>query len=154
MAYRIDTAIDIAADANTVWRVLTDFAAYPEWNPFIRSLAGSPTLGSRLVAAIQPAGQAAMTFRPVVQIVEAPGAAAPGKFAWLGKFLISGLFDGRHEFEIVSTATGVRFIQREQFSGVLVPLLWKKIGLSTEAGFHAMNQALKVRAESLLSKRA
>jgi uncharacterized membrane protein len=31
----IHTEIEINAPAEKVWRVLTDFAAYPEWNPFV-----------------------------------------------------------------------------------------------------------------------
>ncbi|MBI4544746.1 MAG: SRPBCC family protein [Gemmatimonadetes bacterium] len=33
--------IDIEASAERVWQVLTDFAAYPEWNPFMRSISGT-----------------------------------------------------------------------------------------------------------------
>jgi hypothetical protein len=32
----LHSQIEIAAPAERVWQVLTDFAAYPEWNPFIR----------------------------------------------------------------------------------------------------------------------
>ena len=34
--------IDIQAPAERVWQVLTDFASYPEWNPFIRRINGEP----------------------------------------------------------------------------------------------------------------
>jgi uncharacterized protein YndB with AHSA1/START domain len=30
----IHTEIEINSPAEKVWRVLTDFATYPEWNPF------------------------------------------------------------------------------------------------------------------------
>ncbi len=40
-----------------------------------------------------------------------------------------------------------RFIQREEFSGVLAPLMLLMIGKSTKRGFDEMNQALKVRIE-------
>ena len=32
----IHTEIEINAPAEKIWKVLTDFAAYPEWNPFVR----------------------------------------------------------------------------------------------------------------------
>jgi len=64
------TAIDVAASPAAVWRVLTDFAAYPEWNPLIRQLVGEPSVGSRLEVTVQPAGGKAMTFRPTVLVAE------------------------------------------------------------------------------------
>lgn len=36
--------------------MLTDFDAYPEWNPFIRSIQGNPEVGSRLSIRIEPPG--------------------------------------------------------------------------------------------------
>ena len=35
MAKQLRTHIDIHASPERVWQVLTDFAAYPDWNPFI-----------------------------------------------------------------------------------------------------------------------
>jgi len=43
---QIETAIDIAAPPLAVWNVLVDFAAYPDWNPFIRRLHGEATVGN------------------------------------------------------------------------------------------------------------
>jgi len=36
----VRTEIEIAASASSVWQVLTDFARYSEWNPFISCISG------------------------------------------------------------------------------------------------------------------
>lgn len=41
MAY-IDEVITIQASAQTVWQVLTQFEAYPQWHPFISQLQQAP----------------------------------------------------------------------------------------------------------------
>ena len=40
MTRRIDTETLIQAPPQRVWSVLTDFAAYSQWNPFIVSITG------------------------------------------------------------------------------------------------------------------
>lgn len=40
-----------------------------------------------------------------------------------------------------------RFIQRENFSGILLPMLWKQLNTKTKEGFELMNQKLKERCE-------
>jgi hypothetical protein len=141
----LETSVDIDADAATVWQVLMDFSAYAEWNPFIRSIEGQARPGERLSVMIQPPGQGAMRFRPHVQRAEQHRV-----FSWLGKLLVAGLFDGRHEFALEEIGEETRFFQRETFSGLLVPLAWKKMEQPTRAGFEAMNQAIKARAEALM----
>lgn len=42
------TEVEIRAPAAVVYRVLTDFARYPEWNPFLTTLSGKLEPGSRL----------------------------------------------------------------------------------------------------------
>ena len=45
---------------------MTDFASYPDWNPFMRSVAGSPLVGERLAVTITPPGGGKpMSFRPI-----------------------------------------------------------------------------------------
>ena len=44
-------------------------------------------------------------------------------------------------------AGGVRFIQREIFTGLLVPLFAHKLDTETRRGFEDMNKALKMLAE-------
>ncbi|MBU4077830.1 MAG: SRPBCC domain-containing protein [Euryarchaeota archaeon] len=60
------TEIEIQASAERVWQILTDFASFPKWNPFIRRAGGEPRKGARLEVFLQPSGARGMTFRPEV----------------------------------------------------------------------------------------
>ena len=138
---RIESAIDIAAPPAAVWTALTDFAAYPDWNPFIRRLQGEARIGARLEVTVQPPGGRAMTFRPTVR------AAEPNReLRWLGRVLMPGLFDGEHGFRLEPVASGCRFHHGETFNGLLVPLFAGTLA-ATGQGFVAMNEALKRRVE-------
>lgn len=140
----LHTEIQIDAPASRVWQLLTDFENYPRWNPFIRSVSGRPEVNTKLEIRIQPSGARGMTFRPTVLRVE-----PERELRWLGRLLLPGLFDGEHVFEIEQiTEAAVRFVQREQFSGLLVPLLWNGLDRDTRRGFNEMNAALKELAES------
>ena len=142
--HEIETQIDISTTAGRLWSILTDFSAYPGWNPFIRAIKGSIETGQRLTVSIQPTGGKAMTFRPTVLL------AAPNtELRWLGHFLIPGIFDGEHYFKIAQRDTGqVRFTQGERFSGLMVGMAKASLDRGTKAGFIAMNAALKALAEN------
>lgn len=143
MATQVRTEIEVDATPTRVWDVLTDFAAYPAWNPFIPSLDGSAEVGARLDARLQPPDGMGMRFRPTVL------AAVPAReLRWLGHLLVPGLFDGEHGFRIEPLGPNrVRFVQEERFSGLLAPLVLRFIERGTRQGFEAMNRALKLRAE-------
>jgi uncharacterized protein YndB with AHSA1/START domain len=49
MSTAISTTLDIDATPQAVWDVLTDFAAYGEWNPFIDRAEGTPEVGAKLL---------------------------------------------------------------------------------------------------------
>lgn len=93
---------------------------------------------------IQPQGARPMSFAPEVLACE-----PEREFRWRGKVLVGGVFDGEHALRLVESAAGsCRFVHEETFSGVLVPLLMRgALRTRTEAGFNAMNRALKLRAE-------
>jgi hypothetical protein len=137
------TDIEIDATPDRVWAILTDFASYPAWNPLIQSIRGEPVVGSKLEVRIAPPDGKAMTFQPTVLNAE------PNReLRWLGRVFLPRIFDGEHSLQIEPLADGrVRFVQAEQFRGVLVPLLGKTLE-RTERGFTAMNEALKRRAET------
>ena len=137
----ISAVVDISATPERVWAVLADLAAYPQWNPFIRSASGELAEGARLTLRLAPAGGRAMTFRPTVL------AARPGKLLrWIGRLIVPGIFDGTHQFTLEDLGGRTRLTQSETFRGLLVPFTGTTM-TRTEAGFHALNQALKERAE-------
>jgi hypothetical protein len=138
----LHSEIEIDAPPERVWRVLTAFDAYPEWNPFIRSIEGDPEVGSQLRVRIEPPGARGMTFRPTVQAVE-----PARELRWLGRLVVPGLVDGEHRLALEPLEYGrSKFIQSERFSGLLVGLITRTLA-ATEQGFKQMNEALKRRAE-------
>lgn len=141
---KIETRIEITATPATVWKVLTDFEKYPEWNPFITTISGPTTLGSRLAATI-----GGMKISPVVLKFN-----QNRQLTWQGKLLSSWLFVGKHDFQINKIASDkCEFLHSEIFSGALLPLLKNKLQTDTRAGFEAMNLALKNRAEAISTGR-
>jgi hypothetical protein len=140
---RLRSEITIEASAERVWDVLTDFAAFPDWNPYLREASGKLAVGEKLAIDMRPPDGMGMTIKPKVVKIE------PNReFRWLGHFLMPGIFDGEHIYEIESTGdTSCILVQREKFGGFLAPLMLAMVAKSTERGFNAMNQALKERAE-------
>jgi hypothetical protein len=135
--------IKIRAAAPQVWQLLTNFAGFPQWNPFIRWAKGELKVGAQLEVRIQPSGTNGMTFKPTVLKCE-----PNQELRWLGHLLIPGLFDGEHIFVIETIeANLVRLIQREVFTGLFVPILLRTLGKDTQRGFEEMNRALKAIAE-------
>lgn len=140
----IRTEIEIGASPQQVWQVLTDFDAFPEWNPFIQRASGDLKEGGRLQVFIKPPGGMGMTIKPRILNVE-----RNGELRWRGQLLIPGIFDGEHYFIVEPLGQSqTRFVHGERFTGVLVPL-FGLMGLfrNTLRGFEEMNRALKERAE-------
>jgi hypothetical protein len=140
----IKTAIDVAASPEMVWRVLTYFPDYPKWNPFLVSIQGSLSPGQRLKIQARLSQDREYKFSPrVVKVIPA------SELRWRRWRLIEGIFDREQAFFIVPNGIkGVRFVQREHFSGLLVSLVMPFITKKTLKAFNLMNLALKRTAEA------
>jgi hypothetical protein len=141
----LHSEIEIAASTERVWDILTDFASYPQWNPFIRRISGELKVGERLEVRLEPPDSRGITLRPTVLRAE------PNRLMrWVGHLLVPGLFDGEHTLGTEPLGENrVRFVQHEAFKGVLVRLLARSLDKNTLRGFEEMNVALKERAEAL-----
>lgn len=137
----IRTETEIDAPPAAVWAVLTDFAAYPEWNPFITEASGTLAVGEILTVHMEPGEGRAQTFTPEVRAVR-----EDAELVWLGALRWSWLFSAEHRFTLSEVGSVTRVVQSEVFRGVLVPLLRTTID-QTERDFRAMNAALKGRIE-------
>ena len=143
---KIRTEVIIKATAKQVWEVLTDFDAYPEWNPFVH-IKGTPGLGHTIenTMFLDESGKQQVFHPKIIKWEEAKG------FSWLGHLFIPGIFDGEHFFELIQHDDDhVKLIHGENFKGILSGLLMKMVGSKTEAGFERMNAALKKRVEENL----
>ncbi len=138
----ITATTNIAAPADRTWRVLTDTASYPQWNPFVRRLEGTLTPGQRIEVDLQQGDSKAHTLQPRVVEVK------PGQsFTWLGHVGMPGIFDARHRFSVEPTADGAsQLVQHETLSGVLTPLLRRMLTRETPIAFAALNDALAIQA--------
>ena len=120
---QLTSSIDINASPEEVWSVLTYFAKFPEWNPFMRWVKGDLKKGAKLEVRIQPSGARGSTFKPTVLVVD-----PPRELRWIGHLWISGLFDGEHILTIESSENNkVHFEQKEIFNGLFVRFLAKSL---------------------------
>lgn len=137
----IHTSISIGAPASSVWKLLTDFAGYPKWNPFITRIAGELKMGSRLDADIRFPDRT-VTINPTIVGLE-----SERELSWRGR-IGGGLFTSEHTLEIRPvTHNRVVLVQAERFSGPVVSIIAKKLDSTLRKGFEEMNAAVKLIAE-------
>jgi hypothetical protein len=142
---QLHCCVDIDASASMVWAILTDFASYRSWNPFIRAVRGQASNGSRLQLILQKEGQAPLSTTSMLTYLR-----EPRELRWRQKRAVPVLFATEHRFRIESLpAGGVRFHLTEQVQGLFASLLGRGRQRTTEESFHLMNHALKARAERM-----
>jgi hypothetical protein len=137
------TEIEIAAPVADVYRVLTDFPRYPEWNPFITSISGRLEAGADLNVELSLPEGSDHRFKPKLLRIE-----PERELRWRGRLVSPLLFEGEHFFQLHALSVSVtRFVHGEDFSGVLLRFMNPTLTL-TARGFVYMNEALKKRVEN------
>jgi hypothetical protein len=139
----VRSEIEINSYPESVWRILIDFAAYDQWNPFINKIIGAPTEGSKIDIYIETPSGKNRKYSPRVTKVE-----EGRELRWFGKSSLPGFLNAEHIFTIEELQPErVRFIQRELFDGLLTRVFGKGVDTDIRQGFQDMNDALKKRAE-------
>ena len=134
------TEIDIRAPAGAIWSILTDAAGYPGWNSTVDRIEGRIAPGQKVTvyAKASPGRAFPLTvteFEPATRMV------------WSGGMPL-GLFTGRRTYALDAKAAGViAFSMREEFTGLLAPLITRSIP-DLQPAFDTFAADLKRRAES------
>ena len=141
---RIETEIAIASAPHEVWRLLTDFAHYGDWNPFISKIDGEPALGAKIKVHVKALGLPPMpldaeivTFEPEREIV------------WRSGLFTKGLFDRDHIISLMPTAGGCTVKQIQTFEGPMASTAAILGEGPVRHGLTRMNDALKAKAEGV-----
>lgn len=137
----IESTIEIMADPAAVWAVLVDFAAYPQWASFIKSIQGQPALGSELGVHLAPLQGKPVHVKPTLVDVQ-----PNRRLAWAMALGHSALFHGEHSFTLTPTNGGTHLEQKETFSGAIAALM-RNPPRGAAPSFSAFNEALKQRVE-------
>ncbi|MFI7675927.1 SRPBCC family protein [Actinophytocola sp. NPDC049390] len=138
--------VEIAAPASVVWAVLTDFAHYPQWNPYTVAVTSTLEIGTPIDLTLPNPDGSAGTFvnREWVRVVEPPhhlrydtASEMPGIFAVRDQW-VTPLDDKRCTYHTTDT-----------ISGKYADKVMEMTGDWVKAGFDSVAIALQARAEAL-----
>ena len=134
--------IEIQGTVEEIWAVLTNLEQYSEWNPLLYYAAGKVEVGERVKLSAKTASTDMNFSCEVIKVVPKQ------EFSWKFHVGMPFLFRGEHIFRLeMIDDHRVRFIDREIFQGLLVPLQAKDIETNAKAGMIAMGEALKDHIE-------
>ena len=138
------TEIQIAAPIGRVWQVLTDFDHWQDWNPMVNQVSGNATLGSKLNITMRgPDAKDAMTYQPTLLEVN-----PPRSLRWRATMMSGMIFTNDRVFELSEKNGGTVLVNKEEFSGLMVPLFWGKMNQFVVPMLEKMNKALKDKLEA------
>ena len=108
----IRTEIDIRAPVEKVWELLTDFKSFELWNPFIRKIEGTPSVGKKIKIHLHTSAGKSRSYQPKITMAE-----TFKELRWFGKSTIPGLFNGERIFILEPIESNqTRFIHKEVYS--------------------------------------
>ena len=129
----------IAAPPDAVWAILADAPAYSDWDSGVVRLEGKVGPGEKLKVTSEVNPKRAY---PVKITRFEPGRA----MAWTGGIPL-GLMKGVRTFSLTPEGGATRFTLREEFSGPMLPLIWRSMP-DMQPSFDTFAGGLKERAEA------
>ncbi len=130
----------IAASPDKIWKILTDAPNFPNWEPGVTRIEGTIALGEKITVYTKLSPNRAF---PVTVSEFVPGK----KMVWSSAMPL-GLFRGARTFTLTPKGKGqVEVVTREEFSGLLLPLIGRTIPDLSES-FRNFAAGLKKQAEA------
>jgi hypothetical protein len=143
MTVKVEHRIGVAAPAHVIWELISDLAHWKDWNPLYSHVDGKLGFGAPLTLTVTMPGQEPRTIRPIVE------SWTPDELIHWRLKLMAGLVTSIRYIEIEKlTDTGCIFSNGEIFDGFLGRRLPRATRRNIRAGFEALNEAVKTRAEA------
>lgn len=131
---------NIKATPETIWAIITDAPHYPDWDPGVIRIDGDIAAGEKITAHAKISPNRAFPVK-VVEFVPNQ------KMVWSSGMPL-GLFKGERTFNLNPKGDGtIDFVLREEFTGLLAPMITKSIPDLTET-FENFVAGLKAHAEA------
>ena len=134
-----EASATIAAPPAHIWAILTDAPGYSEWDSGVVRLEGTVAPGERLKVTSEVDPKRAHSVK--VTRFEPDRA-----MAWTGGMPL-GLMKGVRTFSLAPEGGATRFDLREEFSGPMLPLIWRSMP-DMQPSFEKFATGLKARAEA------
>jgi hypothetical protein len=129
----------IVAPRERVWRLLTEFEGYEDWNPFITWARGDARIGDTVRFRRKPQASDAEEIEAEVMDVK-----VRRKLRWRSRKYLPGILDEEHTFRVLPLGPDrVRLVYEGRFEGVLQPFADLE---ETKRGYERMAHALRDRA--------
>ncbi len=133
-----ESAALIDARPEAIWAVLTDADGYADWDSGVVRVEGriAPQEKIKLVPEVNPKRAFPL------EVTEFSPAE---RMTWTGGMPL-GLLKGVRTFTLTPEGTGTRFTMREEYSGPMLPLIWRSMP-DLGPSFEQFASGLKARAE-------
>ena len=148
MQRAVEHRIGVQAPAEIVWEVVSDFAAWHEWNPLYRKAEGQMKIGTALTLEQHMPGEPAKVIAPIVQ-----DWVPYEQLHWRSK-RVGGFVTAIRYLEIENMGpSNATFSNGELLIGLLLRLVGRDERRRMKAAFTQMGEAVRDRAEAIWSER-
>lgn len=140
---KIEHRVGVQTPAHVIWPIISEIPGWHEWNPLYTKAEGVLGFESVLTLELNLPGEKPRTIRPVI-VDWTPNE----QIIWrLNSF--AGLLRSVRYIEVEAlTETGCIFSNGEIFEGPMQGLISRRLRRSIKAGFAAMGEAVRDRAEA------
>ena len=140
-ARQLRTEMEIDAQAERVWAVLTDFTSWDQWNPTLFKASGNPVVGTEIRMKLR-LGRLTVPMRQQVRVLD-----PPRELVWRSKQLVpAAALDVVRHFVLEPLGDDrCRLVQSEDTTGFLASLEVLLLGRTIERGYENLGRALAAR---------
>ena len=140
----ISSEIKINAPMNQVWQVLTDFENWTSWNPIVKSASGRAGLNETLMVGMMgkdPKSDGPKYSPVIIEFEEGK------RLRWKATMMAGFIFTNYKVLELSEENGVTTLVHKEEFSGLMVSLMWNKLCNGVPKMLEMMNNALKTKVE-------